>query len=131
VLVLERAERMLDLVVSDAGDAEVVADERVARPSIGEHSGSTLGEARVVEKPRSPKSLECRLARIGFYAALVERMVDLDDTPVSVAQQTQRELDCRVRPFECRLSSRRRPLPRGRPRPPLRGRPAMGGVAPR
>ena len=131
MLALERAERVLDHVVSDAGDVEVVADERVARPSICEHGGSMLGEARVVEKPRSPKNLECRLACVGFYAAFVERMVDLGDTPVTVAQQAQRELDRRVRPFECRLSSRRRPLPRGRPRPLLRGRPAMGGVAPR
>lgn len=131
MLALERAERVLDHVVSDAGDVEVVADERVARPSIGEHGGSTLGEARVVEKPRSPKYLECRRARVGFYAALVERMVDLGDTPVSVTQQAERELDCRVRPFECRLSSRRRPLPRGPPRRSFRRLPAMGGAAPR
>ena len=84
VLVVERSESLVDDVLRDAGRAEVVSDECVARTSIGEHGGPTLGEPAVVDETGSPKSLERRFALARPDAARLELAIDFGGAPVSV-----------------------------------------------
>ena len=114
MLALDCGQGVVGESLCDASRTEVVPDERVARPSIGENGGATLGEASVVDEPCAHESLERFRAYLRRDTALRELAVDLRGAPVTMAQESKGSLDGRVRPLECRVSSRREPLPRHR-----------------
>ena len=84
---------MLDELGVDTRPQQVVTDERVARPTIGEPLGARLGEAAIVEQ-------SCpRERRDGFDPLVLgdapgrELIVDLRCAAIAMAQSPKRRLD--------------------------------------
>ena len=106
-LALERRQRVLDELVVDTGEHQVVTDERVARPAIGEALGARLREAAVVDEPGARERRERFDAIVLGDAARLELVVDLRGAAIAMAQRTQRRLDgvAPSRPTSAQLST--------------------------
>ena len=130
-LALERRQRVLDELGVDTRAQQVVTDERVARPAIGEPFGARLREAAIVDEPCPRKRRERFDSFVLGDASRRELIVDLCGAAIAMAQGAKRRLDGVARPARRRFSSRRGPPLRSRPPRRSPQAPAPGGAAQR
>ena len=108
-LALERRQRTFDELGVDTRAQQVVTDERVACPAIGEPFGASLRKSAIVDESRPRKRRE-RLTSLALRdASRRELFVDLCGATIAMAQGTQRRLDGVAGPARRGFSSRREP----------------------
>ena len=130
-LALQRRQRMLDELRVDTRARQVVSDERVARPAIGEPLGARLRKAAIVDESCPGKRRERFDSFVLGDAPRGELVVDLCRSVVATAQGPERRLDGVAAPARRRLSSRREPPLRSRPPRPSLQAPEPAGAAQR
>jgi hypothetical protein len=88
MLGLERTDRMCDQLSRHPCGRQIVRDECVARAARGQGLGSPLGEATVVDQPRSRERRERLLEGALSHAARGQLALDLLGAAVTMAEQT-------------------------------------------
>lgn len=114
-LALERRHRTLDERGVDTRAQQIVTNERVARPAIGEPLGTRLRKSAIVDESCPHKRCERFDSLVRGDASRRELIIDLGGAVIAMAQGTERRLDGVARPARRRFSSRREPPLRSRP----------------
>ena len=89
---------MLDELGVDTRAQQVVTDERVARPAIGEPFGARLRKSAIVDESCPHERRERFDSLVLGDASRRELIVDLRGAAIAMAQGTQRRLDGVARP---------------------------------